>query len=151
MRLRYSCKKQRRVRQTPAVCVCATKQIETESPAIAGIAINITADDSQRDVRCRSCRRVLSPIDSRSSAHEKLAFNLPGNLRAAALAGASLILHTLAARRTDLTQRPMPEHGAGYHDSYAKEWCTAGSRPDYGTQNTADRSDHDAEAKKQLG
>jgi len=67
------------------------------------------------------------------------------------LAGASLVLHTLAARRTNLIHRPTPEHGAGYHDSYAKERRADGSRPDYGTQNTADRSDHHAEAKEQLG
>ena len=135
----------------PTVCVCASKQFEAESPALAGIVVNITADDSQRGVCCGSCRRVLRPIDSRFSTHEKLAFNLPGNVRTAVLAGARLILHTLAARRTNLTQRPTPEHGAGYHDSYAKERSTAGSRPDCGTQNTTDRGDHDAEAKKQLG
>ena len=85
------------LRQRPAVCVCASKQIKTESPALARIVINITGDDSQRDVRCGSCRWVLGPIDSRFSAQEKLAFNLPGNVRAAVLAFARLVFHSPGA------------------------------------------------------
>jgi hypothetical protein len=91
------------------------------------------------------------PVNAPSAAPTSRAIRSGVEVRAAVLALARLIFHSLGARWASLHWSPMPEHGTGDYQDYANKRHAAGPRLNHGAYNTADHANHNAEAKKKLG